>query len=272
MDETEIFEALADQIEPLERAFSGLQRTESVSRINVAAARERRSAMRATATADSFYDSVFVEATEESALPELTRSNSVVLDAEEHLMDQKQKLAADIDEMKRTAAVLRTRIVSMEKHISESKSHPPTIYELLQKIAAAQQQTSGTIAWMSDQMLGAHRATQFLVKENALLRSRQAERQDLAREMQTQRRCGLAGSVEALNTQVAHIVQQQAAIIDALSAFSHSFDMPPPVAFSRRDATDESTYDEIINLMRQGMNDADPPPYTEVSAKTETAD
>ncbi len=131
-------------------------------------------------------------------------------------------------------------------------------------ILQSQRDIARSVAYMAEQMRDANRATQFLIKENAVLRSRQAERQDLAREMLMQQRAGIAGRIEALATQVSCVVQQQAAIIDALSAFSSSVDMPPPVAFARRESLlvdkvvdmqpfdrRESTYEEIIGMMRQ---------------------
>jgi hypothetical protein len=92
---------------------------------------------------------------------------------------------------------------------------------LLKDIAAMQAQTAQTMAWMAQKMRDTDNTVQFLIRENKLLRSRQAERQQLIRVLQAQQQSGVA-------SQLSSIAQQQAAIINALSAFSLSFHQPPP--------------------------------------------
>ena len=92
---------------------------------------------------------------------------------------------------------------------------------LLKDIAAMQAQTAQTMAWMAQKMRDTDNTVQFLIRENALLRSRQAERQQLIRVLQSQQQSGVS-------SQLSSLAQQQAAIINALSAFSISFHQPPP--------------------------------------------
>ena len=91
----------------------------------------------------------------------------------------------------------------------------------LKDIAAMQAQTAQTMAWMAQKMRDTDNTVQFLIRENALLRSRQAERQQLIRVLQTQQQSGVS-------SQLSGLAQQQTAIINALSAFSLSFHQPPP--------------------------------------------
>ena len=93
--------------------------------------------------------------------------------------------------------------------------------DLLKDIAAMQAQTAQTMAWMAQKMRDTDNTVQFLIRENALLRSRQAERQQLIRVLQSQQQSGVS-------SQLSSLAQQQAAIINALSAFSLSFHQPPP--------------------------------------------
>ena len=93
--------------------------------------------------------------------------------------------------------------------------------DLLKDIAAMQAQTAQTMAWMAQKMRDTDNTVQFLIRENALLRSRQAERQQLIRVLQSQQQSGVS-------SQLSSLAQQQAAIINALSAFSISFHQPPP--------------------------------------------
>jgi hypothetical protein len=92
---------------------------------------------------------------------------------------------------------------------------------LLQQILSMQAQTAQTMSWMAQKMRDTDNTVQFLVRENALLRSRQAERQQLIRVLQAQQQSAVSG-------QLSSIAQQQSAIINALSAFSLSFHQPPP--------------------------------------------
>ena len=92
---------------------------------------------------------------------------------------------------------------------------------LLKDIAEMQAQTAQTMAWMAQKMRDTDNTVQFLIRENALLRSRQAERQQLIRVLQTQQQSGVS-------SQLSGLAQQQTAIINALSAFSLSFHQPPP--------------------------------------------
>ena len=91
----------------------------------------------------------------------------------------------------------------------------------LKDIAAMQAQTAQTMAWMAQKMRDTDNTVQFLIRENALLRGRQAERQQLIRVLQSQQQTGVS-------SQLSSLAQQQAAIINALSAFSLSFHQPPP--------------------------------------------
>jgi hypothetical protein len=84
-----------------------------------------------------------------------------------------------------------------------------------------QAQAAQTMAWMAQKMRDTDNTVQFLIRENALLRSRQAERQQLIRALQAQQQSGVSA-------QLAVLTAQQTAIIDALSAFSVSFRQPPP--------------------------------------------
>ena len=92
---------------------------------------------------------------------------------------------------------------------------------LLQQVAGMQAQAAQTMAWMAQKMRDTDNTVQFLIRENALLRSRQAERQQLIRALQAQQQSGVSA-------QLAVLTAQQTAIIDALSAFSVSFRQPPP--------------------------------------------
>jgi hypothetical protein len=93
--------------------------------------------------------------------------------------------------------------------------------ELLQQISSMQAQTAQTMSWMAQKMRDTDNTVQFLIRENTLLRSRQAERQQLIRVLQAQQQSAVSG-------QLSSIAQQQSAIINALSAFSLSFHQPPP--------------------------------------------
>jgi hypothetical protein len=92
---------------------------------------------------------------------------------------------------------------------------------LLKDIAEMQAQTAQTMAWMAQKMRDTDNTVQFLIRENALLRSRQTERQQLIRALQSQHQSGVS-------SQLSGLAQQQTAIINALSAFSLSFHQPPP--------------------------------------------
>lgn len=59
---------------------------------------------------------------------------------------------------------------------------------------------------------------QYLVAENTLLRSRQSEREKLAQELHMQKHYASASA------QLIQVTQQQAAMLDALRAFSLTFD------------------------------------------------
>ena len=106
-----------------------------------------------------------------------------------------------------------------EEAIKQSEESDAT--ELLQQIASMQSQTAQTMAWMAQKMRDTDNTVQFLIRENTLLRSRQAERQKLISVMQEQKHDGVTAQLNIL-------AQQQCAIINALSAFSLSFHQPPP--------------------------------------------
>ena len=171
------------------------------------------------------------------------------------LMAEKMRLTGLIDGMRRTAAELQGRIDAMQHKLAAAGAGKKQQYddELLKGIMAVQTQTGRSVDCIADRMWETQRTTQFLLSENALLRSRQAERQQLAREMHAQREFGLAKGVDALSMQVGHVVRQQAAVIAALGAFSVSFDQPPPpicpAAWANND--DDKEYNEIMGMLRQ---------------------
>ena len=133
---------------------------------------------------------------------------------------------------------------------------------LLQKLIEQQTQTTRSVTWLAEQMRETHRTTQFLMSENALLRSRRTERELLGREMHMQQQIGQAASMDTLSMQVVCVARQQAAVIEALRAFSVAIDMPPAQRqhwqHHTRSAADDpmgsndhnNDFDEIMECMR----------------------
>ena len=72
---------------------------------------------------------------------------------------------------------------------------------------------------IADEMQMIRTSMQYLVAENALLRRRQAEREKLAHEL------GMQKHYASATAQLIQITQQQAAMLDALRAFSLTFDV-----------------------------------------------
>ena len=72
---------------------------------------------------------------------------------------------------------------------------------------------------IADEMQMIRTSMQYLVAENALLRCRQAEREKLAHEL------GMQKHYASATAQLIQITQQQAAMLDALRAFSLTFDV-----------------------------------------------
>jgi hypothetical protein len=105
--------------------------------------------------------------------------------------------------------------------------------ERLQRIESAVAQMGQTVAWMARRMHDADSTSQFLIRENELLRGRRAERMQFVSTMHTQQQAGII-------KQLTNLTQQQASIIDALSAFSISFHQPPP-------SVDDAIFDPTIN-------------------------
>lgn len=129
-----------------------------------------------------------------------------------------------LESLRERRGLMRMEAIKQSEEADEENVPPQASVEsdiLLHKIANMQSQTAQTMAWMAQKMRDTDNTVQFLIRENSLLRSRQAERQQLIRVLQSQQQSGVA-------TQLSTIAQQQTAIINALSAFSLSFHQPPP--------------------------------------------
>jgi hypothetical protein len=129
-----------------------------------------------------------------------------------------------LESLRERRGLMRMEAIKQSEEADEEKVPPQASVEsdiLLHKIANMQSQTAQTMAWMAQKMRDTDNTVQFLIRENSLLRSRQAERQQLIRVLQSQQQSGVAA-------QLSTIAQQQTAIINALSAFSLSFHQPPP--------------------------------------------
>jgi hypothetical protein len=130
-----------------------------------------------------------------------------------------------LESLRERRGLMRMEAIKQSEEADDAKVPPQKdsvdCDSLLQQIATMQSQTAQTMAWMAQKMRDTDNTVQFLIRENSLLRSRQAERQQLIRVLQSQQQSGVAG-------QMSTIVQQQTAIINALSAFSLSFHQPPP--------------------------------------------
>lgn len=87
-----------------------------------------------------------------------------------------------------------------------------------------------TLERIEAELKDSRRTTQFLCKENTVLRSRQMERENLSHELRLQRQYGLNASIEGIAQQLAHISRQQNAMLDALREFNLVFDAPPRCA------------------------------------------
>lgn len=143
------------------------------------------------------------------------------------------------------------------KTVSDSQHSLQLICDAMNKLMAGQARAEHKMDFMANQAREAHRTTQFLLSENSVLRLRQADRQRFAQELNMQHQFGQAQSLASLSLRLDCVVQQQAALIDALGAFSVSFDQPPPFSEcagkTNKPAADwrktDAEYDELISLL-----------------------
>lgn len=122
-----------------------------------------------------------------------------------------------VEKMPSSRALLQRATVRFE---SEDESNP-LLFELEMPdlkppddLAAV----SSSLKLLAEEMRSMRTSMQYLVAENTLLRSRQSEREKLAQELHMQKHYASASA------QLIQVTQQQAAMLDALRAFSLTFD------------------------------------------------